>query len=282
MSDISPYSQPKPPKTITQVKDDRFLDFTCLHTWILLLTIGSALYLFNLIARSEGALRIGYVTLLIVIAYLWITYFATFEKVDRQKLRVKFFFQGIQGKHVINKFAVPVSFLERLVPIVGIHQDGIIEFKGNKYGVLMETYPVRISEEEREGHEKRLEKVINGIPSNTHFKTIACSRLEPRKPILQYLLDVSCNSNGDKATDLHLAGLYSKIAEDNSPVISWKYYAFLSLGEWKTQDEARIQYGAIVPGLLKNMKAARLQPRIYSDEYEISTAYRTMFNEMVI
>jgi hypothetical protein len=282
MSDISPYSQPKPPKTITQVKDDRFLDFTCLHTWILLAAIGSALYLFNQIARGTGILQLGYVALLIAIVAIWIKYFATFEKVDQQKLRVKFFYAGIQGKHIINKFAVPVSFLERLVPIVGIHQDGIIEFKGNKYGVLMETYPVRISEEEREGHEKRLEKLINGIPSNTHFKTIACSRLEPRKPILQYLLDVSCNSNGDKATDLHLAGLYSKIAEDNSPVISWKYYAFLSLGEWKTQDEARIQYGAIVPGLLKNMKAARLQPRIYQDENEISNAYRTMFSELII
>jgi hypothetical protein len=278
----SPYSQPKPPKTITQVKDDRFLDFTCLHTWILLLTIGSALYLFNQIARNTGILQLGYVALLIAIVAIWIKYFATFEKVDQQKLRVKFFYAGIQGKHVINKFSVPVSFLERLVPIVGIHESGIIEFKGGKYGVLMETYPVRISEEEREGHEKRLEKVINGIPSNTHFKTIACSRLEPRKPILQYLLDVSCNSNGDKATDLHLAGLYSKIAEDNSPVISWKYYAFLSFGELKSIAGARVQYGAIVPGLLKNMKAARLQPSIYTDESEISNAYRTMFSELII
>lgn len=281
MSD-SPYSAPRPPKTITQVKDDRFLDFTCLHTWILLLTIGSSLYLFNSIARSAGFLQLGYACLLLAIIGIWINYFSTFEKVDKQKLNVKFFFAGLQGKHVINKFAVPVSFLEKLVPIVAIHLGGIIEFKGGKFGVLMETYPVRISEEEREGHEKRLEKVINGIPSNTHFKTISCSRLEPRKPILQYLLDISNKSSGDKATDLHLAGLYTKIAGDNSPVISWKYYAFLSLGEWKTIAEARIQYGAIVPGLLKNMKAARLQPRIYEDENEISTAYRTMFNEMVI
>jgi hypothetical protein len=282
MSDLSPYSQPKPPKTITQVKDDRFLDFTCLHTWILLSAIGSALYLFNQIARSIGVLQVAYVVLLLAVVTIWIKYFSTFEKVDRQKLKVKFFYAGIQGKHVINKFTVPVSFLERLVPIVGIHQDGIIEFKGNKYGVLLETHPVRISEEERAAHEKRLEKVINGIPANTHFKTIACSRLEPRKPILSYLLEVANKSNGDKATDLHLAGLYSKIAEDNSPVISWKYYAFLSFGELKSIAEARIQYGAIVPGLLKNMKAARLQPRIYQDENEISTAYRTMFNEMVI
>ena len=32
MSDLSPYSQPKPPITVTKVQDDRFLDFTRLHT----------------------------------------------------------------------------------------------------------------------------------------------------------------------------------------------------------------------------------------------------------
>jgi hypothetical protein len=278
----SPYSAPRPPKTITQVKDDRFLDFTCLHTWILLFTIGCALYLFNSIATSVGILQLINAALLIAVIGIWLSYFATFEKVDRQKLKLKFFVQKMQGKHVINKFDVPVSFLEKLVPIVDVHEDGIIEFTGNQYGVLMETYPVRISEEEREAHEKRLEKVINGIPANTHFKTIACSRLEPRKPILQYLLEIANKSNGDTAADLHLAGLYNKIAGDNCAVISWKYYAFLSIGEWKTLEEARIQYGAVMPGLLKNMKGAKLRPKIYEGENEISKVYRTMFNEMVI
>lgn len=114
----SPYSAPRPPKTITQVKDDRFLNFTCLHTWILLFAIGSALYMFNAIARSEGILQLIYAALFLAVMGIWLSYFATFEKVDTQKLRVKFLVQNMQGKHVINKFDVPVSFLEKLVPIV--------------------------------------------------------------------------------------------------------------------------------------------------------------------
>lgn len=278
----SPYSAPRPPKTITQVKDDRFLDFTCLHTWILLFAIGGSLYLFNEIARSTGLLQLVYAALLLAIIGIWINFFSTFEKVDKQKLRVRFTVQNIQGKHVINTFDIKVSFLEKLVPIVAVHEKGIIEFRGNKYGLLMETFPMRISEEERELHEKRMEKVVNGIPANTPFKTLSCSRLEPRKPILKYLLDVAEKSNGDIATDLHLAGLYNKIAGDNSSVISWKYYAFIGLGEWKTFDEAKIQYGAVVPGLIKNMKGAKLRPKIIEAENEVSKAYRIMFNEMVI
>ncbi len=282
MSDLSPYSAPKPPKTITQVKDDKFLDFTCLHTWILLATIGSCLYIFSQIAKFPRIYQYAGIVLMIVILIIWLKYFSTFEKVDKQKLRVQFFIGDLQGKHTINKFEAPVSFLEKLVPIVKVHKGGIIEFRGKKFGVLMETFPVRISEEERAAHEKKIEKVINGIPTNIHFKTIACSRLEPRKPILRYLIEVTNRNKGDKARDLHLTGLYNKIAADDSKVISWKYYAFLSLGEWKTIEEAKIQYGAIMPGLLKNMKVARLKPRVYTEEMEIGNAYRTMFSEMVI
>ena len=108
MSD-SPYSAPRPPKTITQVKDDRFLDFTCLHTWILLSAIGSALYLFNAIARSEGILQLVYAALLLAVIGIWISAFSTFEKVDKQKLRIKFTVQNMQGKHVINTFEVPLQ-----------------------------------------------------------------------------------------------------------------------------------------------------------------------------
>lgn len=282
MSDISPYSQPKPPKTITKVNDDRFLDFTCLHTWILLLTIGVSLSLFNQIARSTGVLQIAYVVLLLVIIAIWIKHFSTFEKIDKQKLRVTFFFAGLQGKHVINQYTEPVANLEKIIPILKIFDDGIVEFRGGIFGVLFELNPVRISEVERAIHEKRIEKIINGLPVNTHFKTLSCSRLEPRKPILRYILDLISRSNGEKATDIHLSTLYTKISEDDSPVISWKYYSFLSLGEHKTISEARIQYGAIVPGLLKNMGAARLSPRVYTDKNDIIRAYRTMFTELVI
>src|SRR5665647_832617 len=119
----SPYSAPRPPKTITQVKDDRFLDFTCLHTCILLITIGNALFLFNQIATSEGLIQLAYAVVLLAMVGIWFKYFATFEKVDRQKLRVRFTIQNIQGKHVINTFDIKVAFLEKLVPIVAVHSD---------------------------------------------------------------------------------------------------------------------------------------------------------------
>lgn len=282
MNDSSPYSQPKPPKTITKVQDNQYYDFRSLYTWIFLFMVGSVLYLIQKASNAIGMYRIDYFILLLLIVFIWIKYLSSPEKVEKQKQRALFLYDEARGKHTINLFTVPVNFLEKIVPIVGVHKGGIIEFRGRIFGVLMETYPYRISEDERPRHERRIEKVINGIPANTHFKTVACSRLEPRKPILKYLMDLSSRSKGDRATELHLSGLYTKIAEDNSDVISWKYYAFLSLGPQKSLEAARIQYGAVVPGLLKNMRAAGLRPRVYETDKEIVTAYRTFFSELVI
>jgi hypothetical protein len=280
---VTPYDPPKPPKTITKIQEDAYLDFTSPFTWVLMGFVGFALFIILQIGSVQNSIFQAILVLILVIwLIIWLKYFSTSEKVEKQFLMYGFNWADIRGKHVINKFEVPAQFLEKIVPIVKIHAGGIIEFKGKKWGILMETNPIRISDEERAAHEKKIEKVVNGIPANTHFKTIACSKLQPRKPIQQYLLEVSDNSNGKKATDQHLAGLYTKVAEDGTPVISWKYYAFQSLGEHPNFETARIQYGAVVPGLLKNMRAARLQPRIYEDPNEIATAYRTMFSEMVV
>jgi hypothetical protein len=98
---------------------------------------------------------------------------------------------------------------------------------------VIETYPNRISDEIREQHEKKLEKLVNSIPANTPFKTLSCSVLEPKKPVLNFLLDLSSKAGDFKPKNKHLTDMYLKISGDDSKVISWKYYAFLSLGKQK-------------------------------------------------
>lgn len=282
MSDLSPYSQPKPPKTITKVKDDRFLDFTCLHTWIMLLAVGIGLYLFKMIAVSPNVDRLMYLGIAFLVGNVWYTFAGTDEKVRVNQDRVKFFVDDTKGKHVVNSFVSTATDLEKFIPIKKIHTGGIIEYSGHEYGLVIETYPNRISDEIREQHEKKLEKLVNGIPANTPFKTLSCSVLEPKKPVLNFLLELSSKAGDFKPKNQHLTDMYLKISGDDSKVISWKYYAFLSLGKQKNVAQAKIQYGAVVPGLIKNMKAASLRPRILTENREIIDSYRVMFSEVAL
>ena len=148
-------------------------------------------------------------------------------------------------------------------------------------GYLWKLFHPRISDEFRDIHEARLEKVVNGLPVNTLYESIACSVQEPKKPVLQHLLDLQ-KSSGGRASDQHLADLYLKISQDDDKVISWRYYAFLSLGEQKNFEAARVQYGAVVPGLLRSMAAASLYPVVLTDERDIINAYQIMLGEVSI
>ena len=298
----TPYGQPKAPVTIPRVKPNRFLDLTNLHTWVMFLAIGLSMYFFRSIALAvENITRLTYASLLFLVVFLWVKYFRNDELVEFQKDRFVFFIADVRGKHVIDAFDEQLKTLMNIIPIKGIHEGGIIEFqsnqsgafhwfkrllklevrRNNEYGILMETFPPRISDEFREYHEAKQEKVVNGLPVNTLYESIACSVQEPKKPVLQYLLELQKTSKG-KANDQLLADMYLKISQDEDMVISWRYFAFMSLGEQKNIEAARIQFGAVVPGLLRSMSAASLHPTVLTNERDIINAYQIMLGEISI
>lgn len=329
MTNETPYSQARPPKTITRIKSDRFLDLTNLHTWILFAAVAACMYLFREMSNSIIVVLTAsrnnfpeelvtnaymnilmYVSLLILVVFVWIKYFRNDDLVEYQKDRLIFFTKGIRGKHVINTMAESMEDLLKLISIVGIHDSTngervtpipkgvILEFapqisltkrlkvffrlekkRLNEYGVLIETFPPRLSDEFREFHEMALQKVVNGLPVNTLFENISCSVMEPKKKVLEYLLTLMNTSKGD-ASDKHLADMYLKISTDNELVIKWRYYSFISLGERKNVEAARVQYGAIIPGLLSSMRGASLYPVILRDSQSVIEAYQIMLGEV--
>lgn len=298
----TPYGQPKAPVTIPRVKPNRFLDLTNLHTWVMFLAIGLSMYLFRSIALAiENITRLTCASLLFLVVFLWVKYFRNDELVEFQKDRLVFFIADVRGKHVIDAFDEQLKTLMKIIPIKEIHEGGIIEFqsnqsgafhwfkrllklevrRNNEYGILLETFPPRISDEFREYHEAKQEKVVNGLPVNTLYESIACSVQEPKKPVLQYLLELQKTTKG-KANDQLLADMYLKISQDEDMVISWRYFAFMSLGEQKNIEAARIQFGAVVPGLLRSMSAASLHPTVLTNERDIINAYQIMLGEISI
>lgn len=331
----TPYGQPRPPKTITRIKSDRFLDLTNLHTWVLFAAVAACMYFFRLMANGITQLLIFirtpeysqpgagqvlthayldiamYAVLIVFVVYIWVKYFRSDDLVEFQKDRLVFFLGDITGKHVIDTMAASMNTLYKLLAIVDVHKStidnekvsnapkgAIIEFgrhtsflmklkiffrierqKLNEFGVLIETFPPRISDEFREYHELTLQRVVNGLPVNTLFENISCSVAEPRKQVLEYLLTLMNSSKGE-ASDQHLADMYLKISQDESPVIKWRYFSFISLGEFKSITQARIQYGAVIPGLILSMQAASLCPVILPNSKAVTAAYNVMLGDV--
>ena len=106
MTNETPYSQARPPKTITRIKQDRFLDITNLHTWILFAAIAACMYLFREMSNSIIVVLTAsktmipeemvthaymdillYAVLLVLVIYTWLKYFRNDDLVEYQKDR---------------------------------------------------------------------------------------------------------------------------------------------------------------------------------------------------
>src|SRR5450756_3028501 len=88
---------------------------------------------------------------------------------DRSVLMYKFLLRSIKGETVIAKFRLPDGFLERIIPIKAFHQDGIIEFMENKYGLLMRIEPSRISEDDIDMHIQKTRSLVDSLLSLIHI-----------------------------------------------------------------------------------------------------------------
>ena len=62
----------------------------------------------------------------------------------------------------------------------------------------------------------------------------------------------------------------------------YRYYAFVGLGKHDTVQSAEIARGAVLDGLLLNMKRANLKPRPMEDAKEIKKFYREISSERAI
>src|SRR5450759_439064 len=159
------------------------------------------------------------------------------RKADRNWIKANFMFDELRGNHLMNKLTVPETTLKKVFPLRKIHSKGLLEFTGFEYGVLINLTPKRITEEERDNHTKSVKSVVDGLHSGRVFKMIACSKRNPRKAIIEYLMTVA-NRKGSKERAEHLNGILSKIMGDQTTIMMYRYYAFIGLGKHETAQAA--------------------------------------------
>jgi len=181
----------------------------------------------------------------------------------------------------MNRLTVPEDRLKKVYPLKKIHKGGLIEFTGREYALLIKLSPRRVNDDKRDDHQKLVKGMVDGLFDGRHFKVMACSKVNPRKEIIEFLMQITKKS-GSKERAEHLNSILLKLMGDKSEVMMYRYYGFLGLGQHKTLESAGIAKGAVLEGLLLNMKRAGLQPQLMENEREIRNAYREMSSERVI
>lgn len=279
----TPYSQPAKPRTFKKHKSSDFQNPE--SNWFkITITFGgiSGYCIQQAIQINDHVTQFGLgVCALTSAAIWWKVCGLNPRKADKNWIKLFFIIDEKRGRHLMNKLTVSDSLIEKVFPLKRIHKDGLMEFTGSEFAVLLRLSPRRITEEEREHHTALVKGVVDGLHDNRVFKMHAFSKINPRKAIIEYLREVA-NKKCSKQTAEHLNGLLNKVMKDKKPIMAYKNYAFVGLGNHDTLQSAEIARKAVMDGVILNMKRANLQPREMTDEHEIRKAYREMNSERVI
>lgn len=214
---------------------------------------------------------------------LYFKYVHNEEKLEETVLFFQFFFDGYCGLHTITRYDTSLTFLQDVFPLKDIHEEGLIEFFGNSFGLLIKFIPPEVREEDDDVHALKMQEVIDGLAGQTSLKFIAQSRKNLRKPFLEKLLKMMNRAGINKKVYEYLYSIYEMIKNKGEGNVNWTFYAFFALGEFDKLDDARDQMDSEYPGLVDNLTSAGMRNvRKLTDPLEIAREYRHMALPVVI
>ena len=262
------------PKTITRIRSE-YYGFPLKY---LILVFGVAIFAVFLVAgmllsKSLIAKAI-YVIILFAVLIVFVVYFRSPKLMDKSWLMYRYFIRSITGKNTLAKYALPASFLEAIVPIRAFHDLGIIEFLGNKYGLLMRIEPSRISDDELDSHIAKGRSLVDALHGSLLMKFYVVSVNSNGAAIEKNVIDIINKEERSQKQKQHLYSIYHHLQDSTKTVIQWRYYIFVTLGEYKNLDEAKIARSQYIPGIESKLQRSGVRIMPLLDKNTLAAAYR--------
>jgi hypothetical protein len=261
------------PKSITRIREE-WNGLPVRYVIIVLSFVVLSLILIASILLSHSGQGIFLAILFFELAFFY-KFLRSPKVMDRSVLVYKFLLKSIKGETVIAKFRLPAGFLERIIPIRAFHQDGIIEFMENKYGLLMRIEPSRISEDDTDMHIQRTRSLVDSLHGELLTKAFVCSIQETGyKPLARNVVNIINTQERTPEQKKHLDSIYHHARENNNTVIQWQFYVFLSIGTYPNIEKAIIAKKQYFPGFSEKLQKLGILVMPLKNREALASAYR--------
>ncbi|MFZ3168647.1 MAG: hypothetical protein WA130_13615 [Candidatus Methanoperedens sp.] len=261
------------PKSITRIREEwnglpvRYVFIVTFFVILSLLIITSILLL------DHG--QWIFLTILFFELAFFFKFLRTPKVMDRSILMYRFLLKSIKGETTIAKFRLPDGFLERIIPIRAFHQDGIIEFMENKYGLLMRIEPSRISEDDIDTHIQKTRSLVDSLHGELLTKAFVCSIKETNsRSLARNVVNIINTQERTPEQRKHLDSLYQHAQENNNTVIQWQFYVFLSIGTYPNLETAIIAKKQYFPGFSEKLQKLGILVMPLKNKDALASAYR--------
>ena len=267
------------PKSITRIREE----WNGLPVRYVILTI--SFVVLSLILMASILLSDSGQGIFLGILFFELAFFYKFLRspkiMDRSVLMYKFLLRSIKGETVIAKFRLPDGFLESIIPIKAFHQDGIIEFMENKYGLLMRIEPSRISEDDIDTHIQKTRALVDSLHGELLTKAFVCSIQETNsRSLARNVVNIINTQERTPEQKKHLDSIYHHAQENNNTVIQWQFYVFLSIGTHPDLEKAIIAKKQYFPGFSDKLQRLGVLVMPLKKKDVLASAYRKCITQV--
>ena len=261
------------PKSITRIREE-WNGLPVRYVIIVISFVVLSLILIASILLSNSGQGIYLAILFFELAFFY-KFLRSPKVMDRSVLIYKFLLKSMKGETVIAKFRLPAGFLESIIPIRAFHQDGIIEFMENKYGLLMRIEPSRISEDDIDLQIQRTRSLVDSLHGELLTKAFVCSIQETNyKPLARNVVNIINTQERTPEQKKHLDSIYHHAQENKNTVIQWQFYVFLSIGTHPNIEKAIIAKKQYFPGFSEKLQKLGILVMPLKNREALASAYR--------
>jgi hypothetical protein len=262
------------PKTITRIRAEYYGYPVRYLILVLALAIFCVFLITGMLLSRSFIAKAVYVILLFSTVTVFVKFFWGARSLDRTWLMYRYLIRSITGKNTIAKYVLPASFLESIVPVRAFHEHGIIEFLGNKYGMLMRIEPSRISDDELDLHIAKGRSLVDALHGSLLMKFYVVSVNSSGAAIEKNVIEIINREERSQKQKQHLYSIYHHLQDSIKTVIQWRFYVFVSLGEYKNIDEAKIARSQYMPGIESKLQKSGVRMMPLMDKNTLASAYR--------
>jgi hypothetical protein len=275
---VSEYTSASVPKSMGKLQEDAYSGIPV--KWILVFCawVGISLCFLAPVMLFTVSVYLKY-TLLALFVLWWAVYIKWFRStavMERTVLILTYLGRSCRGYTSIRKYTVPLPFLHSVVPLIAIHPDGVIEFTGRSFGLMLKADPPRVSDDDLSRHINQVVYVVNSLYDDIILKTIAVSRTDESKPLQKTIIDATNQPDISGPQKDHLYALYHELDRTSRPVIDWEFRIFVGLGVHDSVESAEVRRLEYLPGLLSSLEKTGMHCLPMTDRNEIALAYRTI------
>ena len=216
--------------------------------WI---TIIAAAYWFGL---PTWLVFVDMLTIASVIAIVFFEVVLDKTKFNRIVTYIRYRLRVRRGESTIHTFVLPLNKLKKHIPIENIHDYGLIEYTGKKYGVLFRYDPPPVAKADLTAFHKGIEHVTNSFANDVEASFHFYNMIDRSNKLADTILR-SMNTEGKTIEQkVHLHGMYEEATHNEEDGVVTEYLLSIKLGKFESPEHAMMAYKSTIPGLLKLLR----------------------------